>query len=269
MRYQQVKKLQSNHAKRIVTASALILVILLAIYFLPAIHLVTGLCLIAYQGLDEWCHLAVPLGILPQKKIHYYALGIQLCALALGLVTVSQATQIVLQCVVPIVGAASYLYLQSLNRLQQSLGIWLIGLVLQSCGWYEAILLCQTNISLLVYLSLTTAVADIAGYYVGKNIAFFTSKPWPSVSPNKTYEGTIAMFVIPILVTSITAPYNIPLSLYIGTLALLGDLFISSTKRLANVKDCGSILPGHGGVLDRLDSHLMVWTMHGALRVFG
>ena len=227
------------------------------------------MCLIAYQGLDEWCHLAIPLGIFPQKKIHYYTLGIQLGALAMGLITISQSTQIILQFIAPLGCALSYLYLQSSDKAQKSLGIWLIGLVLQSCGWYEAILLCQTNISLLVYLSLTTAVADTAGYYVGKNISLYTSKPWPLVSPSKTYEGSIAMCIMPILITLITAPHNISLSLYIGSLALLGDLFISSAKRLAHVKDCGSILPGHGGVLDRLDSHLMVWTMHGALRVFG
>ncbi|WP_281546024.1 phosphatidate cytidylyltransferase [Grimontia sp. SpTr1] len=104
--------------------------------------------------------------------------------------------------------------------------------------------------------------ADTGAYFAGKT--FGKRKMAPSVSPNKTVEGLIGGLIAAVAVTLTAAQYfSIPFSslAMLGLVALitsfasvLGDLAESMFKRVAGVKDSGSILPGHGGILDRIDS---------------
>ena len=101
---------------------------------------------------------------------------------------------------------------------------------------------------------------DIGGYIFGKT---FGGKKLSKISPNKTISGTIGSFifsVIPLIIIFNTNYLdlefninNILFSLLVSLVSQLGDLFISYLKRKAEVKDTGRILPGHGGVLDRVD----------------
>ena len=117
-----------------------------------------------------------------------------------------------------------------------------------------------------VFLSLAvTMLNDTFAYFVG--VAVGKHKIWPRLSPKKSWEGTIggwiAAGVTGYVVVSATA---IPLAPWIGlivglaggVLALFGDLTISMLKRQVGAKDSGTIMPGHGGMLDRLDSLLFV-----------
>ena len=110
----------------------------------------------------------------------------------------------------------------------------------------------------------TDAFAFFAGKVLGRN------KIFPIISPNKTLEGTIGGVVSSVLINSlmITLIFQnslktldvIMLSLLIficAVAAVFGDLLISSIKRQANLKDTGSLIPGHGGLLDRIDSHIL------------
>ena len=110
----------------------------------------------------------------------------------------------------------------------------------------------------------TDAFAFIAGKVLGRN------KIFPIISPNKTLEGTIGGVVSSVVINSlmITLIFQnslktldvIMLSLMIficAVAAVFGDLLISSIKRQANLKDTGSLIPGHGGLLDRIDSHIL------------
>ena len=119
-------------------------------------------------------------------------------------------------------------------------------------------------------LIVTIWINDTAAYLVGSLIG---RRPLSSISPNKTWEGTIAGVVISVLlVTKIMGQY-IPLSeksiLLISIVASIagtfGDLVESKLKRVAGVKDSGSMMPGHGGFLDRFDSILLatpfVWLL--------
>ncbi len=113
----------------------------------------------------------------------------------------------------------------------------------------------------LLFALLPTWAADVAAYGVGSR--FGTRKLAPRISPGKTWEGTLAGFLAAALVAYGVAAYagmpRLPAFLgavAIGPAALAGDLFESYLKRRAAVKDSGSILPGHGGVLDRVDSLL-------------
>ena len=119
-------------------------------------------------------------------------------------------------------------------------------------------------------LIVTIWINDTAAYLVGSLIG---RRPLSSISPNKTWEGTIAGVVISVLlVTKIMGQY-IPLSeksiflisIVASIAGTFGDLVESKLKRVAGVKDSGSMMPGHGGFLDRFDSILLatpfVWLL--------
>ena len=102
---------------------------------------------------------------------------------------------------------------------------------------------------------------DIFGYYTGKTIG--KNKLMTSVSPGKTVEGTVGLVCGSLLgsivfqqivFTEIPLIHAVIMGVFGGILGQLGDLFESAMKRTAGVKDAGSIFPGHGGILDRLDS---------------
>ena len=97
---------------------------------------------------------------------------------------------------------------------------------------------------------------DIGGYIFGK---IFKGKKLTSISPNKTYAGMIGSFMCSLIICILFIIYfnfSIYLMIYAFLISLVsqsGDLFISYLKRKANIKDTGNFLPGHGGLLDRLD----------------
>tara|TARA_B100000029_G_scaffold429090_1_gene439301 strand:+ start:350 stop:994 length:645 start_codon:yes stop_codon:yes gene_type:complete len=100
-------------------------------------------------------------------------------------------------------------------------------------------------------------LSDIGGYIIGKSIG---GKKLTKISPNKTISGSIGAFLFSLLPlifideTYIKVEFiNIIWILTISLTCQLGDLFISYLKRLAKVKDTGNFLPGHGGILDRID----------------
>ena len=108
---------------------------------------------------------------------------------------------------------------------------------------------------------LNTAIFDTFAYIVGSN--FGRTKIAKKISPNKTYEGLIAGIISSVIYGYLVCIFlNLDLLIIpcfvIGCLfAFLGDLLISYFKRRSGIKDTGSLLPGHGGLLDRLDSHLL------------
>jgi phosphatidate cytidylyltransferase len=101
---------------------------------------------------------------------------------------------------------------------------------------------------------------DIGGYFFGKIIG---GKKLSKISPNKTISGTVGSFLLSMIPLIIVLNINfldfklnltnIVFCLLISLISQLGDLFISFIKRKANTKDTGNVLPGHGGILDRLD----------------
>ncbi|MEL0198786.1 MAG: phosphatidate cytidylyltransferase [Gammaproteobacteria bacterium] len=110
----------------------------------------------------------------------------------------------------------------------------------------------------------TDAFAFFAGKVLGRN------KIFPIISPNKTLEGTIGGVVSSVVINSLMINLifqnslktldviMLTLMIFIcAVAAVFGDLLISSIKRQANLKDTGSLIPGHGGLLDRIDSHIL------------
>tara|TARA_Y100000590_G_C15485156_1_gene925511 strand:- start:75 stop:719 length:645 start_codon:yes stop_codon:yes gene_type:complete len=113
------------------------------------------------------------------------------------------------------------------------------------------------NFEGIIFILSICILSDIGGYIVGKSIG---GKKLTKISPNKTISGTIGSFLFSLLPLIFVSQNFIKIELtniiWILTISLacqLGDLFISYLKRLARVKDTGKFLPGHGGILDRID----------------
>ena len=147
----------------------------------------------------------------------------------------------------------------------------LFAIALSICLYFSTLLLNQTNGHLLLLLlAAVVAACDCAAYFVGRSVGGVS---WPSVSPNKTVSGSVMESCRncghggPFWNTGFGNDYRIGLSLAwmqpsvflgcgIAVLSQIGDLLESALKRRLNVKDSSSILPGHGGLLDRFDGYL-------------
>ncbi|WP_179850311.1 phosphatidate cytidylyltransferase [Candidatus Pelagibacter communis] len=110
---------------------------------------------------------------------------------------------------------------------------------------------------------------DIGGYIFGKTLK---GKKITSISPNKTYAGMVGSFVCSLIISIIFISYfNLSINLVfftflISLISQLGDLFISYLKRKADIKDTGNFLPGHGGLLDRMDG--MIFAIPIGIKIF-
>ena len=114
----------------------------------------------------------------------------------------------------------------------------------------------NNNKLIFIYLLLVCVMTDLGGYIFGK---FFQGKKLTNISPNKTYSGLIGSYILSnIVFIYFFFKFNFSYSFLIFTFIIcsisqVGDLFISYLKRKAKVKDTGTLLPGHGGILDRID----------------
>ena len=116
----------------------------------------------------------------------------------------------------------------------------------------------------LIFILLVCIFSDVGGYIIGKTIG---GKKLTKISPKKTISGSIGSLffsIIPLFILNIYDNDEYPIKIFIFLLCLLislacqiGDLFISYLKRKAKVKDAGNILPGHGGLLDRIDGIIL------------
>jgi phosphatidate cytidylyltransferase len=112
---------------------------------------------------------------------------------------------------------------------------------------------------LLLFTLVLVWVGDSAAYFAGRG--FGKWKLSPQISPNKTWEGAMANFLAALLVgalfgywTRIQPAHTLAMAAIGSVAGQIGDLFKSAFKRSAGVKDSGTILPGHGGIYDRIDS---------------
>ena len=116
------------------------------------------------------------------------------------------------------------------------------------------------NKNLLFFILIICISTDIGGYVFGK---IFKGKKLTSISPNKTYAGLIGSYLLSLIISliffnEINSKVNyLVITFIISSLSQIGDLIISYLKRKAKLKNAGSILPGHGGLLDRLDGILL------------
>jgi len=146
-----------------------------------------------------------------------------------------------------------------------SAGISASGLVLVAFPLSYAIRLHGSGTqgpALLLFAMVIIWVGDTAAYFVGRSIGKHALAP--HLSPKKTWEGTVASFLGSLIVALAFARFvTVPVGHLLGMAAVgnvagqVGDLLESAYKRSAGIKDSGSILPGHGGVLDRIDALIL------------
>ena len=115
-----------------------------------------------------------------------------------------------------------------------------------------------------IYLFIICICSDIGGFIFGK---IFKGKKLTKISPNKTISGSLGSFILSIIIIPVFYKISpnisqniyelIIITIFVSFSCQLGDLFFSYIKRKAKVKDTGNILPGHGGILDRIDGMLL------------
>ena len=142
---------------------------------------------------------------------------------------------------------------------------YLIGTILLLGTVFNVfILLRALSLYHVIYLILISTMTDTFAMVIGKLIG--KHKMIPNVSPNKTWEGSIAGSLVGTIIAVIfycNLIESLSIGLILGTLALsiigqFGDLIFSKIKRENKIKDFGNIMPGHGGILDRLDSLMLI-----------
>ena len=235
---------------RVVTAAALALFALYTIFWAPLWAFVAVVALMAVLCYHEYIGIAHASGIQGPLWVGY----------AGGLLVMARPDAL-------IVFVLAALVLGMLSRdLRHALGFagtMVLGIGYIFLAWSWAIHL-RTNSPFWVLFALSMNwVGDIAAYYVGRS--FGKHKLAPRISPAKSWEGAIASLVAAVL---FGAAFNIHFSLGVSEWDIIGlsmvanvagqvgDLAESALKRGAGVKDSGTLLPGHGGFLDRLDSSL-------------
>jgi len=248
----------SNLSQRLLTAAVLVAAFLLALFQAPALAWSAFILLFLTAGAWEWAGLAR--WSMPWRLAYAAITG-------------------VLAVLVEAYGLASHelAYLPALLFWLLAAPLWLHrgwpaprGAVAAAVGW---LLLLPTYLALqllrevgpwvlLAAVSLAI-VADSAAYFAGRTLG--RHKLAPAISPGKTWEGAAggALGVLAFwLALPLPAGLNHPAFLFalclLFVLSVLGDLFESWIKRQAGVKDSSQLLPGHGGILDRIDSQLAV-----------
>lgn len=141
--------------------------------------------------------------------------------------------------------------------------VFLGGFLISLRVGFDEVGIAALSSKLLLYFFLVTMGSDVGAYFIGKQ--FGKHKLVPKISPNKTWEGLIGGIVLALGFAALSTlvffpelPYfaSLPLAFVMALVGVGGDLAESAMKRGAKTKDAATILPGHGGLLDRLDSLL-------------
>lgn len=254
------------HKTRIFTGLALSALTLLVILGLPNTLFAAVSLIVVLFGASEWAALTGLHGLLGQG---IYVGGVGLCSwLAWSSVALGWIWPPVVVGGLWWVAAAVLLALwqpQWGETVQARWGLRVAGLPTLVPAWIALVLIHRYDPWLLVFLVVLAAIGDTAAYFTGKR--FGRRHMAPRLSPGKTWEGLLgeltAAFVVSLVGAGIFAGDAFGIRAAFVLLAMLtvfasvcGDLFESLLKRVAGAKDSGHLLPGHGGVLDRMDSHL-------------
>jgi phosphatidate cytidylyltransferase len=247
---------------RVLTVSIILPVFLAALFWLPQRAWGALLLVVVLLAAFEWAKLA---NLVTRARAAFIVLVAFGC-LVMGAVDPQKAGTALL-----VVGVAFWLGAVPLwlsgKLVATPARIAAAGFIVLVCAWY-ALYLLQANPGRLLALLAIVWVADTAAYFVGRR--FGRRKLAPRISPGKTWEGVMgaaaAVGVYYALLWLIIAPgflgenrsTDLVLVAAVAALSIEGDLFESWMKRRAGVKDSGALLPGHGGILDRIDGVVAV-----------
>ncbi len=289
-----------NLLKRVLTAAVLIPIVLLLILRAPVPVIALAAALVALLAVEELLRLAEAYSIQPLRWPTYLFVGSLFLFLALGPAHQPLlATARFLYTAGFAVVLAPFVFLTLGTRRADLSGgfpaaavsVFAFAYIALPLGFLVQIREQWAGAFLLLYLVLLVWVGDMSAYFVGRSLG--RCRMSPRISPHKTWEGALASLLASLAVGLLLANYALPissallnvhlierrdgyfalekppllptllLSAAINVAAQLGDLVESLIKRGAGVKDSGTILPGHGGMLDRIDALLfaapVVW----------
>ena len=252
---------------RVITAVILLALLLAALFALPSAAWAALVVAMVMQGAVEWSRLSGLSGV--KANIYWWLTLLLMLGLLWTDAGATEAQQVYIHLAVYAVSALLWLII---------VPSWLIAgwkvrhpLLMALTGWAVLIptglaMLDLRVISpwILLFVMGLVWVADISAYFAGRR--FGKNKLAPSISPGKTWEGVVgAMLGVTVYVALVWSfspdsdrrealPILLLASWWWVGLAVIGDLFESAIKRQAGVKDSGALLPGHGGLLDRIDA---------------
>ncbi len=252
--------------QRIITAVILAPLVVLSVLMMPSNWFAGLLALVALAGAWEWASMVA-------KTLLAKIIYVLVCAgLIAGCWFVLDESHVRL---IMLAGAAYWVFILLLLSFYQSswLGNYLLDGFLHYSGYFVIVIgwlamtgLHQQKPGLLLFLFMLIWVADIAAYFTGKK--FGHNKLAEQLSPGKTREGVLGAMVGTFIFSFVgvwlwqeqlalgAAVYFVILCVLSALISVVGDLFESLLKRNAGKKDSGFLIPGHGGVLDRIDSLL-------------
>lgn len=253
--------------QRIITASILFVLFLAALFGLPAWGWALLVLAVIGQGAVEWARLSGLHGA-PAKAYWLFSLALMAAMVLLDHLLPQEAqTWLHLACYIPAVMFWVFVVPAWLISGWQPKNVWFKAFT----GW--AVLL-PTGLAmldlrasspwLLLFVMTVVMMADISAYFAGKR--FGKTKLAPAISPGKTWEGVygamagVALYVLAVWwLSGQYKHYPVILGVILTSwwwvaLSVIGDLFESALKRQAGIKDSGALLPGHGGLLDRIDA---------------
>jgi phosphatidate cytidylyltransferase len=256
--------------QRVITAIILAVVVLTAIFALPTAWFAGFVAVVLAAALWEWSNLAAMTST--TGRVLYCALGIALIGvMAWGTAVASSPHERAITQILTLAAVWWALAIALVVTYPASSGTWqtmwqrgFMGILTLLPAWLAFVYLhAQASGQwLLLFVVALVAAADIGAYFAGTK--FGHRKLAPSVSPGKSWEGLlgglVSSFALVLIVWSLVWRERFDLVELLGVAAItvvvsvFGDLFESMLKRQRGVKDSSNLLPGHGGVMDRLDS---------------
>ena len=256
---------------RVITALVLLAVLLPILFLLPALYI--GLFFLAalMTAAWEWSRLLAPEA---GRAAYLYAIFcLMIILFLLGMQNANWQFALLLLAVIFWFFIAPFILAKGMNLSLQKLRPFyvVLGLILLPATWFALVFLRELGLVFLLSTIALVWVADIGAYFIGK--AFGKRKLAVQISPGKSVEGAIGGLILCYgyaLICASTLPFEstlfgawairfgwAPMFLMVTVLtafSIFGDLFESQLKRLAGVKDSSHLLPGHGGILDRVDA---------------
>ena len=160
------------------------------------------------------------------------------------------------------------------NKMVEKTEVKVMGTLFLIFSFYTFYDISITDLNIWIFIFLICVSTDIGGYVFGK---FFKGPKLIKISPNKTYSGMIGGYLLSLIFLSIfmdwiNSAINMDwfiVTILISTVSQIGDIIISYFKRLSKIKDTGKIIPGHGGLLDRIDGMIFAFPIFYLIELTG